>query len=132
MVGRQELVARLEGERAEDGVHARRGIRDEREVVGVGADEGGQLRAGAIEQPLQLPAEEPHRLALHPLAKPLLRLDDGARAGAERPVVEEGHAGVEGPEPCPAAGLLVPLPAGGHVGAHRGPGPRARQPAPLT
>ena len=86
----QQLVELVEVERAQDGVHARRRIRHEREPLGIGADELRQRRARVVEQRLELAHEEAHRLALHLRAILVLLLEHDARRRAERAVVEEG------------------------------------------
>ena len=70
---------------------------DEREALGVGAQEPGDLVADLVEARHELAVEEPDGLRLHALAPHLLRLEHGRRARAERAVVEEGDVGVEQP-----------------------------------
>jgi hypothetical protein len=58
VVGDEEFVAGLEWERAQDGVHAGRGVGDERETVGVGRDECRDPVPSFIEEGAVLPYEE--------------------------------------------------------------------------
>ena len=97
MVEQHDLVAGLEPQAARDDVDAGRGVGDEGEVVGIGAEEGAQRRARLVERRLEVAGEEGHRLALHPRPPLVLRREHGARRRAERAVVQEGHGGVERP-----------------------------------
>ena len=102
----QQLVAGLEAERAEDRVDGAGRIRDEREVVRVGPDEGPEVAPSRGQQAGQVAGEELDGLRLHPVATPALGLEDGPRARPERAVVQERDRGVEGPR-------------GGVLGRHR-------------
>ena len=88
VVRRQDLVAGLELERAEDRVDAGRGVGHERDVVGVGVDQAGKRGARAIEMPFELSVQELDRVALHARAPFGLVLQHGPRARSERAMVE--------------------------------------------
>ena len=117
MVGGDDLVARLEPERPQDGVHPGGGVRNEGDVVRVGADERRERVPGPGQEPRQASPEEVDRLALE--AQPELRLEvqDGARARPEGAMIQIGDLGVERPEPGPRAPRLFRLPCA--VRAHR-------------
>ena len=66
VVGRQDLVARIEPERPHDRVDRAGRVGHEREVVGVGADERAEGRANVAEVAAELAGEEPHGLRFHP------------------------------------------------------------------
>ena len=83
MVGGEELVTRLEALRAEHGVDRRRRIGQPGQVARRRAEEFAQHRAGLVQQALQVPHEELHRLAFHPLSQLGLVLEHRYRAGAE-------------------------------------------------
>ena len=134
----EELVARLEAERGEDRRHAGRRVVHEREALGVRVEERrATSRAGLVEQRLELAAQEPDRLPLHPVAPGPLRLEDRLRARAERAVVEVRDVRLETPrraivDPAGHARTLAhgerqPLPG---RGAHRGPVARREQVRP--
>ncbi len=93
----QELVARLEAERLEDGVVAGRGIGHEGEALGIRAEEPADRRPRVVEQPGQVARQEPDRFRFEPLAERRLEREDRFRAGPERAVVEERDARVESP-----------------------------------
>lgn len=97
VVEHHDLVAWLESKAPGDDVDGGRGVVDEGEVVGIGAEEPRQLGAGRVQRRLEVAGEERHRLTLHPVAPRLLRREHRPRRRAERPVVEERHRGVEGP-----------------------------------
>ena len=83
---------------ARDDVDARGRVRDEGEVVRIGAEERAQSSARASSSAgSRSSGEERDRLPLHPLAPGVLRLEDGARRRAERPVVQEGDRRIERP-----------------------------------
>ena len=92
-VGREHLVARLQADGQRGDVHARRRVRDEDEVVGIGADVGAERRARIREQPVDPPREEEHRLALELELPLLVALEHGSRARAERAVVQKRDVG---------------------------------------
>ena len=93
----QELVAGLEVERADDGVHRAGRVGDEGEVVRVGADERAEVARAVAQEARQVAGEELDRLRLHPVAPAVLRLQHRARARPERAVVQEGDRGVQRP-----------------------------------
>ena len=97
VVEQDDLVAGLEAQAARDDVDARGRVRDEGEVVRIGAEEPPERRARVVERRLEVTGEEGDGLALHPRTPRVLRLEHGARRRAERPVVQEGHRGVERP-----------------------------------
>jgi hypothetical protein len=96
VVGDEELVARLESERAQHGVHAGGGVRHEREAGGVGPEALGKRAARFVQGAFEL-AEEAHRIRFHAAAPARLRREHLARAGAVGTVVEVDDVGVEDP-----------------------------------
>ena len=98
VVGREDLVARRELERAQHRVDAAGRVADEGEVPGLGAQERRHLRARVGEPPAPVARQEVDRLALHLAPQLPLPLEDRARARAERAVVQVRDVGVERPE----------------------------------
>jgi hypothetical protein len=96
----EDFVAGLELARAQDGVDARGGVGEEDEILGFGADEGGECLAGGVEERLKAPDHELDGAGLEFVPEFLLVTEDGAGAGAEGAVVEEGNLRVEGPVVC--------------------------------
>ncbi len=95
VLGREDLVAGGERERPEHGVHPRRGVEDEGEVVRGRADVRPERIAHAGELLAEPPLEQLDRLTLE-LALPLLvDVEDGSRARAERAVVEVDDLRIE-------------------------------------
>ena len=98
MRGRQHLVARLELERADDGIESRGRVRDEGEIVGPDAEERRERRArlghpprpfGIAPEPLRgLAREEVRRTSLELALDALILVEDLDWARAEAPVVE--------------------------------------------
>ena len=97
VIGHEQLVGAGEHEGAEHGVDPARGVDDEREILGVGSDEGGEGCAGDVEAIVELAREKAHRLGLHFRAQPGLVVEHFARAGPEEAVIEEDDARVERP-----------------------------------
>jgi hypothetical protein len=97
MVGGEQLVARVELERAEHGVHPGGGVVHEGQVVRIGAEEGGEAGPCIVEQRLERPDQEVDGVPLHPGPELGLQREHLPRAGPERSVVEEGDLGVERP-----------------------------------
>jgi hypothetical protein len=87
---RDQLIARLKVERAEDRVDALGGIRNEAEVVRPHAEEVSHGTLGLADQRVTPPGEQFHRLGLDPAAPFRLLVQHAPRHGAEGPVVEEG------------------------------------------
>jgi hypothetical protein len=56
-----------------------------------------------MEQPWELAAQELDRLTLKPIPQPRLMIEDVARAGAERSVVEKPNLRIERREVSPSA-----------------------------
>src|SRR5207249_3546182 len=77
-IGRQDFVTRLETDRAGRDVDARTRVRDEDEIVGVGADVVPERRPRLCEQPLEAAGEEKHRLPLELELPLLVALEDGS------------------------------------------------------
>src|SRR5439155_28274 len=96
VVVRQELIAGIEMERADDGIDRTGRIGDEREIVRVGPDERSELATRLAKEAVEIPREELDRLPFHPVPVVPLRLENGARAGSERAVIQEGDRGIEG------------------------------------
>ena len=92
-----QLVVLVEIERAENGIHARGGIRHERDRRRIGSDESTQHSARLIEQRLELPHHESHRFALHLRAQRVLSRQHYLRRRAEGAVIEVRDGGVEEP-----------------------------------
>jgi hypothetical protein len=99
VVGGQDLVADVEGQRLDDGVDAAGRVGQPGQVGWLRAEQLGQRLARAVEPLLELVVEEAHRLALHPRAQLGLRLEHHPRRGTERTVVEERDLWIE----CPVA-----------------------------
>ncbi len=97
MVGDEQLVTGGEGEGTEHGVDAGGGVGDEDQVVGSGTEEPAQAGAGRVQQLLQVPLEEAHRVGLHAAPDTVLGGEDGLGRGAEGPVVEEVVVRIEDP-----------------------------------
>ncbi len=68
VVSGEDLVTGLKVERAQDGVDAGRGVRDESQVVRVGLEYLAQARADHVEMALELVGEEADRFSFHPRA----------------------------------------------------------------
>jgi hypothetical protein len=94
-VGREDLVAWPQVERAGSEVDAGRGVLDEREISIRAADVTGEGRARLVEQAGQAAREEVDGFELELPLPGLVALEDAPRARAERSVVEERHVGVE-------------------------------------
>src|SRR5215813_5377377 len=94
----EELIALLEGERAQHGVDAARGVADEGEVVGVAAHEGGEGLAGLVEAAVQLAAKEAHGLRFQLRAESGLDVEHLPGTGAVGAVVQEGDVALQRPE----------------------------------
>jgi hypothetical protein len=93
-IRRQNFVARLKVEGSRCDVHAGGRVLEEDEIVRRSTDESGELGARRLED-LGQALHEPHRLILE-LALPfLVSLEDDARAGAERAVVQVDDVRVE-------------------------------------
>ena len=97
MVGREQLVAGGEPEAPEDRVDPGGRVRDEREVLGIGADEVTQNCSSLGEIALEVAAEELDGLCLHAVLPRALGREDDARTGAVRAVVEEVDRRIERP-----------------------------------
>ena len=91
MVGRDDLVARLEVERLGDDVEPLGGVDEANDIVGVRAEFGRERNARHAHAIGQVAPEEGNRLALELELPVLVGLEDFARAGAERAVIEEDH-----------------------------------------
>ena len=96
-IAEQHFVSGLQVERADDRVQRRARVRRECEILGSRADVGGELRPRPVEALRKAPLErhELDRLALELTLKPLVRLEHGLRARAERPVIEKDDRRVE-------------------------------------
>ena len=108
VVGRDDLVARLEVERLGDDVESLGGVDEADDVVGLCAEFGGKRDARHAHAIGQVAPEEGDRLALQLELPVLIGLENLARAGAERAVVEEDHV---------VAKQEVPREIFGHVSA---------------
>ncbi len=95
--GDEQFLVLVEIERAEDGIHSGGGIRHERQSTLVGAEELRKGAPGLIEQRLELPDHEAHRLALELRAQVILFGQNRDRRGAEGTVIEKGDARLEEP-----------------------------------
>ena len=97
VVEQDDLVAGFEPQAACDDVDARRRVRDEGKIIRVGTKEPSKRGTSVVERRLEVVGEERDGLALHPRAPRVLGFEHGARGRAERPMVQEGHGGVERP-----------------------------------
>src|SRR6478736_677314 len=98
-----DFGARLQIERGQHGIHARRRVGNESQIFRARADEGAEHGSRFIEHPLQFAQEEVHGVPLEPLANlSLLGLND-ERARAECAVVQVDHVGVEAEVLCKRA-----------------------------
>ncbi len=88
VIGREHLVAGPEAYRPRHGVERGGRVREEREVVRVGAHELAERGARRPHQPLATPAQEFDRLALQLALPGLIPLEHRPRARPERAVVE--------------------------------------------
>ena len=83
----QQLVARREPQRPEDRVHRGRRVRDERQPVGIGAQERPEDAADVVERSFELAIQEAHGRALQAVAPAPLHLEHLARRRAERAMI---------------------------------------------
>lgn len=97
VVGSQQLVAGLEVERTQDGIDPGRGVGNEGEPVGIGAEERRHPFPCGIEQPRELPRQEADWLRLHPVSQDTLEFQHLHRAGAVRAVVQERDGRIQAP-----------------------------------
>ena len=104
MVGDQQLVPRLERQGTQDCVHARGGIGDEDQVLGRGTHEARQCLTRGIDAVGDFAPHEEHGFALQLSPQTRLFFEHGARARAERTVVQESDPGIE--VPMVAQGVL--------------------------
>ncbi len=95
VVGRQDLVVRLEGEGTGHDVQPRSGIGDEDEVVGASVEVGGEFSPCGVQERAAASPEELDRLPLQLQLPPLVRFEHRPRAGPEGAVVEKDHVRVE-------------------------------------
>ena len=95
MIGGEQLVTGLEGQRPQHCVDRRGGVGDPDQVVRGCAEETAQCGTRLVEQALEVPDEELHRLALDALPQLRLVLQHRDRAGAERTVVQEDHGRIQ-------------------------------------
>ena len=102
MVGGQQLVARLEAQRAQHRIDPGGGVGDERQVIGPGTDEGTQRGSGRVQRRLEPLDHEANGLVLQLEPPRGLSLQHHARGGAVRAVVQEVDARIE----RPVAGVL--------------------------
>ena len=93
----QQLIAGLEPERLEHGVDPGRRVGDERESLGIRAEEPPDRAARVVEQPGQVVGQELDRLRLQPIAPGSLDLEDRCGARPVRAVVQERDRGIESP-----------------------------------
>ena len=92
---RQHLVAGLRGRRPRRDVDPAAGVRDEHEVVRIGAHVGPKSGPGLGKQAVHPPGQEEHGLALQLELPFLVALEHLARHGPERPVIQKRHTWVE-------------------------------------
>ena len=107
VVGQEHLVARLEPEGSQDGVHAGRRVVYEHDVVAAGADEGRDVRC-RTPKPRRLGRWNPgqtgdvaeqdlRRRALNLIANRLLRRQDPPRRHPDGAVIQVRHVRIERP-----------------------------------
>jgi hypothetical protein len=97
VVVRQELVAGREAQGSDDRVDRPGRVRDEGQIVRIGADERAELRSRPGQEDRQVAGEELDGLGLHPVTPAVLGLEHRPRGRAERAVVQEGDRGIERP-----------------------------------
>ena len=93
LVRRQNLVPRLQWQRARNHVQPRRGIRHEHEVICAAVDIVCQSLARRSHEVIEPPAQELHRLAFQLPLPTLVLLQHRSRPCAERSVVQKHHVG---------------------------------------
>jgi hypothetical protein len=81
VVGRQNLVASIELDRAQDGIDRGRRVGDQREVVGVRSDLGRKLGSRPVQEILQVASQEGHRIRRELASPALLHVEDAAETG---------------------------------------------------
>ena len=94
-IGTKDFVAGSEIERPGGDVHARGDIGDEDEVLRIGRDVFAQRSTRRREQAVKPAREKFDRPALELELPLLVALEDGARAGAERTVIQEDDVRIE-------------------------------------
>ena len=97
MVVDEDLVARPEVEGPQDGTGRDRGVRDEGEIVRVGADERRDDGPRLADHLLELAPQEIDRVPLEAILPLALGREDGRRTGAERAVIEKRDRRIESP-----------------------------------
>jgi hypothetical protein len=96
-VAEKHLVARVQLERPCDRVQRGARVRGKSDVGGARSEQVRETDAGGLDQLREAPFErqELHGLSFELALEPLVGLEYGRRAGTERAVIEEHHAGVE-------------------------------------
>ena len=97
VVGHEDFVAGLEFERTQHGVHRCRGIRDERKLLRIRADESCEFRTRGVEAIPDLAPQEAHGIPLHLSAQARLLVHHHAGTCTERAVIEKCEAVFEQP-----------------------------------
>ena len=97
MVVDEDLVTWLEVQRPQDGARRNSGVRHERQVVWIGADERSDHRPRLADLSLELASEEVDRVGFEAILPLSLGRQDRRRTGTERAVIEERHRRIEGP-----------------------------------
>jgi hypothetical protein len=103
VVGHDKFVPGVEWQGLEHGVNPCGCIADEDQIASRAAQEPSHGLTSLIEQLWELAAQELDRLTLKPIPQPRLMIEDVARAGAERSVVEKPNLRIERPEAPPSA-----------------------------
>jgi len=98
VVGQENLISRLQRERSQERVHARRGIRYEDQVFRLRPDESSQCRTSVIQQRLQVAPEELHRLPFQAVLPSALGGQHRPRRAAEGTVIEECDGRIQQPK----------------------------------
>src|SRR5262249_52088691 len=94
-VRREHFFTRLEPDRPRRDVHAGCGVRDEDEVVRIGADVRSEPGACLVQELLEPTREEQHRLSLELELPSLVPLEHRTGTRAEGPVIQKRHTSVE-------------------------------------
>ncbi len=105
VVGDEKLISNVEPERAEHCVDGGGCVGYERQIVRVGAGEGGEILPGGFAEAREFVDEEADWLAFHSASKRHLVVEDRDGGGAERAVVQEGDRFVEEPVPAHSSGF---------------------------
>jgi hypothetical protein len=99
----QDLVAAPQLEGAQDGVHPRRCVLHENDILGPGVHKTRKRSGCRAQRPGPRLAQKAVGVRLHAMAPARGRGEHGSRRGAERAVIQEGRAGLEKKAPADGA-----------------------------